>query len=119
MKVRLWKERLNEMIEVVKEKDPAIRSTLEVILYPSFWAVINHRIAHRLYQKKHFFFARLISQISRRLTEIEIHPCAQIGKRSFIDHGMGVVIGETAECSQCQRKQPCHRRKRSPRRRNG
>ena len=97
MKVRLWKERLNEMIEVVKEKDPAIRSTLEVILYPSFWAVINHRIAHRLYQKKHFFFARLISQISRGLTGIEIHPGAQIGKRFFIDHGMGVVIGETAE----------------------
>lgn len=89
--------RLNEMVDVVKEKDPAIRSTIEVILYPSFWAVINHRIAHVFYKKRMFFVARVISQLSRGLTGIEIHPGAQIGKRFFIDHGMGVVIGETAE----------------------
>ena len=97
MKVKTLASKLQEMVEVVKEKDPAIRSSIEVILYPSFWAVINHRIAHSLYQKKRLFLARLISQISRGLTGIEIHPGAQIGKRFFIDHGMGVVIGETAE----------------------
>ena len=97
MKVKTLASKLQEMVEEVKEKDPAIRSSIEVILYPSFWAVINHRIAHSLYQKKRFFLARLISQISRGLTGIEIHPGAQIGKRFFIDHGMGVVIGETAE----------------------
>lgn len=89
--------RFNEMVEVIKAKDPAIRSNIEVLLYPSFWAVINHRIAHRLYKRKLFFPARLISQISRGLTGIEIHPGATIGKRFFIDHGMGIVIGETAE----------------------
>lgn len=97
MKVKTLASKLQEMVEVVKEKDPAIRSSIEVILYPSFWAVINHRIAHSLYKKKRFFLARVISQISRGLTGIEIHPGAQIGKRFFIDHGMGVVIGETAE----------------------
>lgn len=86
-----------EAVQVVKEKDPAIKSTVEVLLYPSFWAVINHRIAHSLYKKKMFFLSRLVSQASRLLTGIEIHPGAQIGKRFFIDHGMGVVIGETAE----------------------
>lgn len=89
--------RVKEMVGVIQEKDPAIRSNIEVLLYPSFWAVINHRIAHRLYKKKRFFLARLISQISRGLTGIEIHPGATIGKRFFIDHGMGIVIGETAE----------------------
>lgn len=88
---------LQESISVIKEKDPAIKSTVEVLLYPSFWAVINHRIAHSLYKKKRFFLARLISQASRFLTGIEIHPGAQIGRRFFIDHGMGIVIGETAE----------------------
>ena len=97
MNTRELKARIEEMIDVIKEKDPAIRSNIEVILYPSFWAVINHRIAHSFYKKKHFFIARAISQISRGLTGIEIHPGAQIGKRFFIDHGMGVVIGETAE----------------------
>ena len=97
MNTRELKARIEEMIDVIKEKDPAIRSNIEVILYPSFWAVINHRIAHSFYKKKHFFIARAISQISRGLTGIEIHPCAQICKRFFIDHGMGVVIGETAE----------------------
>ena len=97
MNTRELKARIEEMIDVIKVKDPAIRSNIEVILYPSFWAVINHRIAHSFYKKKHFFIARAISQISRGLTGIEIHPGAQIGKRFFIDHGMGVVIGETAE----------------------
>ncbi len=97
MNTRELKARIEEMIDVIKEKDPAIRSNIEVILYPSFWAVINHRIAHSFYKQKHFFIARAISQISRGLTGIEIHPGAQIGKRFFIDHGMGVVIGETAE----------------------
>ena len=80
-----------ESVQVVKEKDPAIKSTIEVLLYPSFWAVINHRIAHSFYKKKMFFLSRLVSQTSRLLTGIEIHPGAQIGKRFFIDHGMGVM----------------------------
>lgn len=87
---------LKETISVIKEKDPAIRNTIEVLLYPSFWAVINHRFAHALYRNKRFFLARLISQFSRFCTGIEIHPGATIGKRFFIDHGAGIVIGETA-----------------------
>ena len=67
------------------------------MLYPCFWAVLNHRIAHKLYRKKKYFLARLVSQLSRSLTGIEIHPGARIGKNFFIDHGMGVVIGETCE----------------------
>ncbi len=86
-----------DAIRVVKEKDPAIKGTLEVLLYPSFWATIFHRIAHYCYKKKGYFVARLVSQLSRFLTGIEIHPGAQIGKGFFIDHGMGVVIGETCE----------------------
>ena len=88
---------LRDEINVIKEKDVAIKSTLEVLLYPSFWAVINHRIAQFLYKHNLFFFARLVSQFSRLITGIEIHPGAKIGKRFFIDHGMGVVIGETCE----------------------
>lgn len=88
---------LKESIKVIKEKDPAIKSNIEVLLYPSFWAVINHRLAHRLYKKQMYFLARLISQFSRWITGIEIHPGATIGKNFFIDHGMGIVIGETAE----------------------
>lgn len=85
-------------IQNVLKNDPAARSTLEVLLlYPSIHALINHRIAHKLYKKKHFFLARLLSQTSRFFTGIEIHPGATIGKGLFIDHGMGVVIGETAE----------------------
>lgn len=84
-------------IEVIKQKDVAIKSTFEVFLYPSFWALLSHRIAHRLYKAKLFFLARLISQLSRFLTGIEIHPGATIGEGLFIDHGMGVVIGETCE----------------------
>lgn len=75
--------------------DPAARSRVEVfLLYSSIHAVLNHRIAHRLYKKKMFFGARFVSQLTRFLTGIEIHPGAKIGKGLFIDHGMGVVIGE-------------------------
>lgn len=82
----------------IKEKDPAAKNILEVIiLYQGFHILIYHRIAHFLYKKKLYFLARLISQIGRFFTGIEIHPGAKIGKRLFIDHGMGIVIGETAE----------------------
>lgn len=84
-------------IKVIMKKDPAIKSSIEVLLYPSFWAMFNHRIAHRLYNWHLYFVARLLSQISRVVTGIEIHPGAKIGKGVFIDHGMGVVIGETCE----------------------
>lgn len=82
-------------IKNIREKDPAIKSDLEVFLYPSFKAIINYRIAHYFYKKEHYFIARYISERSKRKTGIEIHPGAQIGKNLFIDHGMGVVIGET------------------------
>lgn len=88
-----WKE----SVAVVREKDPAFKSAIEVLLYPSFWAVVNHRIAHSLYKKGLLVPARFVSQLSRFLTGIEIHPGATIGKRFFIDHGAGIVIGETAE----------------------
>lgn len=88
---------IGEQIRIIKEKDPAIKSSIEVLLYPGFWANINHGIGHFLYGKKLFFLARLVSQFSRLITGIEIHPGATIGKGFFIDHGMGVVIGETCE----------------------
>ena len=82
----------------ILKKDPAAKNILEVILlYQGFHALIFHRIAHLFYKYKLFFLARLISQIARFITGIEIHPGAKIGKRLFIDHGMGIVIGETAE----------------------
>lgn len=82
----------------IKEKDPAAKNILEVIiLYQGFHILVYHRIAHFLYKKKLYFLARLISQLGRFFTGIEIHPGAKIGKRLFIDHGMGIVIGETAE----------------------
>ena len=82
----------------IMQKDPAARSILEVILlYPGFHILVYHRIAHFFYRCKLLFLARMISQIGRFFTGIEIHPGAKIGKRLFIDHGMGVVIGETAE----------------------
>jgi len=82
----------------IAERDPAAKSVIEVILlYPGFHAIFFHRIAHWFYKKKMFFIARFISQLSRFLTGIEIHPGAKIGRGLFIDHGMGVVIGETAE----------------------
>lgn len=82
----------------IKNKDLAVRNIIEVILlYQGFHILIFHRIAHFLYKIKLFFLARLVSQIARFLTGIEIHPGAEIGRRLFIDHGMGIVIGETAE----------------------
>ena len=87
---------LYEDAKNIKEKDPAARSVLEVIiLYSGFHAIFFHRIAHFLYRKKLYFLARLISQIARHITGIEIHPGAKIGRKLFIDHGMGIVIGET------------------------
>ncbi|PLR77921.1 serine O-acetyltransferase [Bacillus sp. V3-13] len=91
-------KRMKEDIEVVFEQDPAARTYLEVILtYSGLHAIWSHRLAHSFYKRKLFFIARVISQISRFFTGIEIHPGAKIGKRFFIDHGMGVVIGETCE----------------------
>jgi serine O-acetyltransferase len=85
-------------IQVVYERDPAVKSPLEVILcYPGFHAIIMHRIAHWFYKKRLFLIARVISQINRFFTQIEIHPGAKIGEGFFIDHGAGIVIGETAE----------------------
>ncbi|WP_043931600.1 serine O-acetyltransferase [Bacillus sp. EB01] len=89
---------LKEDIKVVFEQDPAARTKFEVVLtYSGLHAIWSHRIAHALFKRKFFFLARLISQVSRFFTGIEIHPGAQIGRRLFIDHGMGVVIGETCE----------------------
>ncbi|MBL4950956.1 serine O-acetyltransferase [Neobacillus sp. OS1-32] len=89
---------LKEDVEVVFDQDPAARTYLEVILtYSGLHAIWAHRVAHALYKRKFFFLARVISQISRFFTGIEIHPGAKIGRRFFIDHGMGVVIGETCE----------------------
>lgn len=88
---------IQEEIALIRERDPAINSVAEVFLYPCFWAVLWYRFAHRLYVKRHFFLARLLSQHAARSTGIEIHPGAKIGKGFFIDHGHGVVIGETAE----------------------
>lgn len=89
---------LKEDINKIKERDPAARSFLEVLLlYSGVRAVISYRISHWFFQRKLFFIARYISQRSRKKTGIEIHPAAKIGKGLFIDHGMGVVIGETVE----------------------
>jgi serine O-acetyltransferase len=91
-------QRIREDIRSVFDRDPAARSTLEVLLtYPGLHAVWLHRVSHRLYRWRLKFLARLLSQIGRWITGIEIHPGATIGRRFFIDHGMGVVIGETAE----------------------
>lgn len=91
---------LKELYEDAKNirfKDPACKNIFEVlVLYPGFHAILFYKIAHFLYCRKLFFLARLISQVSRHLTGIEIHPGAKIGRRLFIDHGMGIVIGETA-----------------------
>ncbi len=87
---------LKKEINIVKERDPAIHSDMEVLLYPSFRAMMAYRRAHKYYEKGHYFLARLISQKSARKTGIEIHPGAKIGDGFFIDHGHGVVIGETA-----------------------
>lgn len=90
-------KRIKNEIAVVRERDPAIHSAMEVFLYPSFRVMMSYRIAHKLYKRKHYFLARWISQRAVRKTGIEIHPGAKIGEGFFIDHGNGVVIGETAE----------------------
>ena len=83
-------------IAIVKERDPAIHSSMEVLLYPSFIVMLHYRLAHKLYLHKHYFLARWVSQRGVRRTGIEIHPGATIGEGLFIDHGNGVIIGETA-----------------------
>ncbi len=89
---------LNETVETVRRRDPAARSRAEILLlYSGVHAITAHRAAHKLYQKGHYFSARAVSQGAKFLTGIEIHPAAKIGKGFFIDHGAGVVIGETAE----------------------
>lgn len=87
---------IKEEFAVIQERDPAIKTPWEVLLYPSFRVMLQYRRAHKLYLKKHYFLARLISQRAARKTGIEIHPGARIGKGLFIDHGSGVIIGETA-----------------------
>jgi serine O-acetyltransferase len=89
---------IREQVDTIFREDPAAKSVLEIILcYPGFHAILLHRLAHELYQARVPLIPRVISQISRFLTGIEIHPGAKIGRRFFIDHGAGVVIGETAE----------------------
>ncbi|MCQ2517809.1 MAG: serine O-acetyltransferase [Lachnospiraceae bacterium] len=89
-------KRIKNEIAIVKDRDPAIHSSMEVFLYPSFRVMLHYRLAHKLYLHKHYFLARLISQRGVRKTGIEIHPGATIGEGLFIDHGTGVIIGETA-----------------------
>ena len=84
-----------EQVRLTRERDPAIHSPLEVLLYPGIRAINYYRISHKLYQHGHYFLARWVSQRALRRTGIEIHPGAQIGRGLFIDHGTGVVIGET------------------------
>jgi serine O-acetyltransferase len=89
---------IKEQIETIFREDPAAKSILEIVLcYPGFHAILMHRLAHRLYEAQIPIVPRFMSQVSRFLTGIEIHPGATIGRRFFIDHGMGVVIGETTE----------------------
>jgi serine O-acetyltransferase len=93
----MWK-RFKEDIRTIIDRDPAAKNVVEILLcYPGLHAIWLHRIAHALYQRKWFTTARLVSHFSRGFTGIEIHPGAKIGRRLFIDHGMGVVIGETTE----------------------
>lgn len=88
---------MKEYIDNIRRNDPAFRSLAEIVLYPSFWATVSHRVAHWLYKRRLYWLARFTSQLTRWFTGIEIHPGAVIGKCFFIDHGMGVVIGETSE----------------------
>jgi len=97
-RLRRWRDLLREDIETVYAKDPAARSLLEVLTcYPGLHAAWLHRLAHGLWKRRRLTLARLVSHLSRFFTGIEIHPGARIGRRFFIDHGAGVVIGETAE----------------------
>ena len=92
------REEIKTDIEAVKARDPAAKSDVEVLfLYSGVHALLAYRVSHKLYVSRHYFSARLVSQVARFLTGIEIHPGAKIGKGLVIDHGMGVVIGETAE----------------------
>jgi serine O-acetyltransferase len=92
---------LRDDIRVVRERDPAARSTLEVVLcYPGVHALAMHRVGHRLWRAGWLTLARFVSHVSRFLTGIEIHPAARLDRGLFIDHGMGIVIGETAEVGQ-------------------
>ena len=92
------REEIATDIEAVRQRDPAARSDLEILLlYSGVHAILAYRVAHKLYLSKHYFAARAVSQWARHKTGIEIHPGATIGKGLFIDHGMGVVIGETTE----------------------
>jgi len=84
-------------LDSVKARDPAPRSRAEILTYPGVWALALHRVAHRLFRWRFYFLARLVNHFSRFLTAIDIHPGAKIGRFLFIDHGLGVVIGETAE----------------------
>ncbi|MBI3470669.1 MAG: serine O-acetyltransferase [Candidatus Solibacter usitatus] len=89
---------IREQIETIFQEDPAAKSVVEIFLcYPGFHAILLHRLAHKLYRWRVPLLPRVISQVSRLFTGIEIHPGARIGRRFFIDHGMGVVIGETTE----------------------
>jgi serine O-acetyltransferase len=90
-------DRIREDIRTARETDPAATSTAEVLLYPGLHAVWCYRLAHALHDRGHSFAARLVSQLVRLFTGVEVHPAADIGRRFFIDHGMGVVVGETAE----------------------
>lgn len=84
-----------EFLEVIKKNDPSYKNKMEVFLYPGFWALFYYKISRWFYLKKYYFLARFWMEVGKRLTSIEIHPGAVIGKRLFIDHGFGVVIGET------------------------
>jgi serine O-acetyltransferase len=89
---------IKEQIDTIFREDPAATSVVEILLcYPGFHAILMHRLAHKFYRMRWKLVARIISQLSRAATGIEIHPGARIGRRFFIDHGMGVVVGETAE----------------------
>ena len=89
---------IREQVETIFREDPAAKSVLEVVLcYPGFHAVLFHRLAHTLYRRRWYLLARVISNVNRFFTGVDIHPGARIGRRFFIDHGMGVVIGETTE----------------------
>lgn len=90
-------DEIKDDMQAILDKDPAAKSLKDVLTYPGLHARTLHRPAHALWKRGHYFSARLLSQITRFATGIEIHPAAKIGKRLFIDHGMGVVIGETAE----------------------
>jgi serine O-acetyltransferase len=93
-----WRALFREDVETAIARDPAARSRAEVVLaYPGLHALWVHRVSHAIWLKGHYLPARLLSQLSRAITGVEIHPGARIGRRFFIDHGMGVVIGETAE----------------------